>query len=199
MNIVRPVPLKLLSLTSSVLKKGRRSFCMSTLNLIVFAFVFLSTILSFIVADRIVKKKWIFKMSPFFIFIALILALFSLRASDCMSDEFVKLNVAHEWKEQIITTQNVEDVVRSREKEGSFFFGIGDTYERETFRYTVLNDDFSKSREKLYTNGCIILKANDGKQKIVYLRNVRAYKDPADKKFFQNMHDHSDGFYRVYL
>jgi len=177
----------------------QRSFFMSTLNWIVFIAVLAGLYLFNVAMDRSIHKQWKFKISSLaFIFMALI-SLVAVNLSDMFVDEYVKKNVPNEWQEQVLSTQQVEDVVRSREKEGSFFFGIGDVTERETFRYAVVNEDGSRVRDKLYVSQCYILKAQDKKQKILYLRNVRVYKNPEDKKFFQNSYDKTSGFYRVYL
>lgn len=171
---------------------------MSTLNLIVFAVVFFITYLVGVFTDRYMKKKWIFKVSLSFLLIALLLGTFSLRASDKIADDYVNLNVAHEWKERIVSVQEVEDVVRSRENEGFLVLGCGWLSERETFRYTIVKKDGVRLREKLYTHNCSILKAEKQKQ-IQFIQRVRVYKNSDDEKFFKNAFDHSEGSYRAYV
>lgn len=171
---------------------------MGTLSWIIFAVVLVVVYLSNFLIDGLIRKKWKLKISfSSFLFLCLA-ALFFVYLSDNSVSDYVAKNVPHEWKEEILSVQVVEDVSRSREQEGSFFLGIGDTHERETFRYTIVREDGTRVREKLYTSDCSILKV-DKKQKVVYVRNVRVYKNPADRKFFHNSHDATNGFYKVYI
>ncbi len=170
----------------------------STLNWIVFAAVFFVLYASNVVADRIVRKKWILKRSLWFFYFGFVLCYISILPSDYLANTIVKARVPCQWKEVAVLTQDVEDVVRTREKEGSFFLGFGSTNERETFRYSVIKEDGSKLRDKVYTSDCVIMKA-EKKKRIVYVRNVRIYKDPADREFYCNTFDRSDGFYRAYI
>jgi hypothetical protein len=171
---------------------------MSTLNWIVIVGVLLVIYLWRVASGRISKKKWNFRVDPFAFCISLILAMYCAYLSDVFANEYVKGWVPHEWREEIQSIQEIEDVSRNLEKEGIFFLGIGGTKELETFRYTVVNGDGERTRKKVSTSDCYILKA-DKKQRIVRVKYVRMYKNPADKDFFRNFNDVTKDFYKVYL
>lgn len=167
---------------------------MSIISLIVFIVVLLFTYLATISVDRFFNGEWNFKLKLSSLFMPLITAAVYVFCSDFFVDNYVNKNVPHEWREETVFVQNVEDVSRRFEKEGNFL----NIHERETFRYTVVREDGLRVREKLYTSDCFIMKA-DKKQQIVLVRNVRIYKNPADKKFFSNTYDKRNGFYKVFL
>ena len=196
--ICQPCSFYLLTLEKSSNIKRQRNLVMSTLNLIVFLVSIAGMYFVGVVGDKMVKKKWDFKVSIFQSFLALVVAMFFVAASDHHADEYVSSYVPHEWKEIIVSSENIEDISRGRELEGSYFLGIGNTRERETFRYTSLSDDGTRARKKLYTSDCYILKAGE-KQQVLYVKNVRIYKNEADRKFFKNMYDSKHGFYKVYI
>jgi hypothetical protein len=171
----------------------------STLSWIVFLAVLFTVYLSNTVINRFVYKKWNFRVSLLLAAMALANAFFAVAMSGTYADEYVKNNVEHHWEERIISVQNVRNVVRNREQEGNFFFGCGNTRERETLRYTIINEDGTYSRDKKYTAECILLKTDKQQKKIVFVRNVRVYKNPLEQKFFKNNNDVSDGFYKVHI
>lgn len=152
-----------------------------------------------ILFDRFAKKKWEFLsnllMFPWILFVAIIIAWMS----DMYAGLHVETKIPHEWKEHTLLTQNIEDISRSREQEGYSILLFGKVKERETFRYTVINYDGTKKRDKIYAADCIIHKSTDGKQRIEEVRKVREYKNPQDKKFYENRYDRKESFYRVYL
>jgi lipopolysaccharide export LptBFGC system permease protein LptF len=145
------------------------------------------------------EKKWNFKFDKFSLFLTVVFSFVFANFADVLSDEYVKRKIQHEWVEKVVSTQIITDVVRSKEQEGSFFLGIGDIKQKETFRYSILNADGSINRDKLYATECEILKAQDGEQKVLLVKKIRIYKNPDEKKFYQNHHDETNGFYRVYL
>lgn len=172
---------------------------MNTLNWIVFAVVLSSVYLSNVLIDRCVHKQWRLKVSLLACVLMFSISAALASSADIFANEYVKIKIPCEWIEQVVSTQEAEDIVRGREKEGSFFFGFGNVYERETFRYTSKRKDGLSVREKIYTADCYILKADNKRQKVVYLKNVRVYKNPEDKKFFGSSMDVTKGFYKVYL
>jgi|GEM_PF-4243594 len=172
---------------------------MSVLSWIVFFSVFFGIYFANVAFDQMVYKKWKFKQSIFVVIFMFGFGLISIQVSDVVAYLYVKNNIEHHWEEQIVSVQEVKKVVRSREQEGQFFLGIGNMYERETLRISKVNKDGTLSRDRIYTADCRFLKADKKQKKIEYVRNVCVYKNPADKKFFSNSYDVSDGFYKVYI
>jgi hypothetical protein len=178
-------------------QKGVRK--MSIFNLYVFVIFFLSTYFSIVISEKIVKKKWNFGISIFPLFIILMLSWGIMGLSDFAADAYVKNNVPYKWEEQFISSEKITDVSRNLETTGSFFLpGIGDIYQSETLRYSIIGDDGGLRREKIYTSNCTFMKVNKV-QEVVCLRYIRAYKNPKDKEFFRNHGDRSASFYRVYI
>ena len=105
---------------------------------------------------------------------------------------YVELNVPHEWKQQVVSKNEIEDITKNREREGSFI----NMYERETFRYTIIKPDGKRVRERVYTADCVILKAEKSPT-VSYVKKVRVYKNPKDKILFGNNDDVGNGFYEV--
>lgn len=171
---------------------------MSILSLIAFVAVLCGVYVGNVVLDRLVKKQWKFKPGFFTLIFAFCFAMISIYVSNMAAYFYVENNVEYHWKQEIISTQEIENIVRNREQEGSFFFGIGNMYERETLRFSRINKDGTRSRERIYTADCRFLKTDKKQERIEYVRNVRIYKNPADQVFFKNEYDVSDGFYKVY-
>ena len=172
---------------------------LSTLNWIAFLGPLLGIYVLNIMLERMLHKKWDFKVDPANVVVVVVLVFLpAVLMSDLYADGHVNVNIQHTWEEQVLLVQDVEDVSRNLEKEGSFFLGFGSVSEREAFRYTVLALNETRTREKIYASDCIILKA-EKKPKILKVKKVRVYKDPRDKEFFKNMYDKKDGFYKVYI
>ena len=172
---------------------------MSTLNFLVFFGSIASMYVFNILFDRFVFKKWNWQIGFSMAAMGIFLAFWAVWMSDMHADLRVAMKVPHEWKEQILAIENIEDVSRSREQEGHSFLLVGGVAERETFRYTIVNHDGSKVRGKTYVADCVIYQSADGRQRIEEVRKVREYKNPQDKIFYQNRYDKKESFYRVYL
>lgn len=171
---------------------------MEKLGLIVFAGFLLVSYLIKITKDKIKHGQWSFGIKGVDVLFSVFVALELFFATCFFANIYVEKNVPHEWREEISSIRKIENVSWNLEEEGTFFLGIGGSNERETLRYTVVDEDGGRVRDKSYTSDCVILKA-DKEQKIVQVSKVRVYKNPWDKWLFQGNYDKKDSFYRVYL
>jgi len=172
---------------------------MSVFNWVVFVSILFGIYLSGVLYTRIARKKWNFKVALGGITWVIIMFFPISYISDFFAHLYVKKNISYEIREEVISEQKIDDIVRDREKEGNFFLGFGSIRERETFRYSIKNQDGTIKRERIYTADCLILKSDDKNQKVLHVKKVRIYKNPKDMEFWKNDYDSSDGFYKVYI
>jgi hypothetical protein len=173
---------------------------MGTLSLIIFAVALPVVYLAGVTLCRYAdfEKKWNLKITPWKVVFSVLFTITIVNIADIVVDKYVEKNIPHEWRENILETQNIANVSLNHEVDGFFFLIAGFISERELFHYDIVKDDATRVRGKQDASECCILKA-DKQQKIVRVQRVRLYENTADKKFFQNSNDKAKEFYKIYI
>jgi hypothetical protein len=147
-----------------------------------------------------IDRKWNFRISSWSIYYSLALSFLLVLISDEAASKYVEKNVNHSWEEKVFQVWKIEDVKMNREKEGSYFIGIGSEKEKEVYRYSVINPDGSRTRDLLHaSNAKIVACKKDEVSRVEEIRRVRVYKDKGDENFFKNIDDRSSVYYKIYL